>query len=84
METIDDTINKLHDINYYLNNINVSHIFDKDLVCLNSMVSSLEKNLKNMTLSNEQKEKINKTIEKDKKLYEHMFSHYWNYVAKTE
>lgn len=84
METIDDTINKLHDINYYLNIIRGNNQFEKDLVSLNNMVSNLEKNLKNTELTSEQKERIDKTIEKDEKLYEHMFSHYYDYIVKTE
>ncbi|AQN68175.1 hypothetical protein [Saudi moumouvirus] len=84
MESIDDMINKLHDINYYLNIIYDHNEFEKDLTYLNYLVSDLEKKVKNISLTNEQEEKLNKALERDKKLYKHMFPYYWNYIEKIE
>ncbi|AGF85471.1 hypothetical protein QJ854_gp311 [Moumouvirus goulette] len=43
MESIDNIIDKLYNINYYLSIIKDHNKFEKDLVQLNNLVSDLEK-----------------------------------------
>ncbi len=80
MDLIDNTINKLYAIKYYLEIIDKSKIFDhnSDIIKLNNLADNLESQIREIPLSKEDKIKLEEIIQNDQKIYRSMFLHYWN------
>nr|WBF70913.1 hypothetical protein [Megavirus caiporensis] len=80
MDLLDNTINKLYAIKYYLEIIDKSKTFDcnSDIINLNNLADKIESQIKEIPLSNEDKIKLEEIIQNDQKIYRYMFLHYWN------